>query len=50
MNAVAVIGRTRETGILVDDPDRGGGAVQALGPGDDGAIELLDFAVVISDA
>ena len=50
MDAIAVVTRAGETGVLIDNPDGRFGLVEALGPGDDGAVELLDFAVVVADA
>jgi hypothetical protein len=49
MHAVAQIAPSIEAGVLIHDPDRRRGAVQALCPGHNGRVELLDFGVEVAD-
>lgn len=50
VHAVPKIRRAAEARVLIDDPDRALRLVQALCPGNDGAVQFLDLCVVVADA
>lgn len=49
MHTVAEVASAAETRVLVDDPDGRLGRVEALRPGDDGLVQILDLRVVVAE-